>query len=227
MSGDSSQIAQLFATGLEKINLQLPDERVACLIRYYQQLLVWSKKMNLVGKKQSPAQIVENHFLDSLLLLDAMSQAHGENISLADIGTGAGFPGLVCKVARPEIELLLVEPRLKRVSFLRHMVRQLNLSDVSIHACRVEEVNNLASFAYLTSRAVAEIALFLEMVGEWAHGENSILCMKGPRWREELDGAAKTLSRHHIALVNVLEYTLPFSGAARTILVFHRHSARL
>lgn len=221
MVEDSSEIAALFAAGLEKINVQLADERVACLIRYYQQLLVWSKKINLIGKKQSPSQIVENHFLDSLLLLHAMDTADTGNVSLADIGTGAGFPGLVCKVARPEIELLLVEPRLKRVSFLRHMVRQLKLSGVSIEACRVEEVKNLASFSYLTSRAVAEIDLFIKMVGPSAHRKNSILCMKGPRWQQELDGAEKTLSKHHIALANVLEYNLPFSGAKRAILVFH------
>ncbi len=109
---------------------------------YFNELKKWGRKVNLIAKSSSDQQIVENHFIDSLTILPLLV---GANTHLLDIGTGAGFPALVCKAAYPELAITLVEPRLKRVSFLGHITRTLGLQEVKILSCRVED-EQLASF---------------------------------------------------------------------------------
>jgi 16S rRNA (guanine527-N7)-methyltransferase len=108
-----------------------------------------------------PQQIIENHFIDSLTILPLL---HGADVHLLDIGSGAGFPGLVCKAARPELLVTLVEPRLKRASFLGHIVRTLGLDGVTILTCRIEDEVQLPSdtvFSHITGRAITEVGPFL------------------------------------------------------------------
>ena len=152
------------AFGVKDLGLEVPDSAYGPLEIYFQQLKKWSRKVNLIAKSTSDEEIVEKHFLDSLTLV-SFFQDHGSH--LLDIGTGGGFPGLICKVALGDtLDVTLVEPRLKRVSFLRHIVRSLKLGGVEIHAKRLEEVPNLSSgtFSHITCRAVTEIGPFLDMV---------------------------------------------------------------
>ena len=153
---------QYLLEGCDQLRIDLADEGIQKLLLYYAELLRWSKKINLIGKKQSPKQIIENHFLDSLMLLPYINN-NGK--TLVDVGSGAGFPGLVCKTVLPALQLTLIEPRLKRVSFLRHIIRTLKLQGVDIYAKRIEEVPmDSFSGASFTSRAVAEIDEFSRMV---------------------------------------------------------------
>lgn len=213
----------LLEKGIDRLGLQYTQKGLSDLVTYHLELLRWGKRINLIGKKQDDLQVIENHFLDSLLLLKCLN----ENQRLIDVGTGAGFPGLVCKCLRPDIPLILVEPRLKRVSFLRHMVRLLNLDHVTIRDVRIEEMNlNCSKDDCVTSRAVAEMSEFLDMVGTCLQPGSHVLCMKGPRWKDELDRSEKVRSDLGLLLVTVEEYTLPFSGAPRAILTFRREICR-
>lgn len=206
--------------GTSLLQLNIEDEALQKLERYVLELLHWNKKINLIAKKQSPGQVVENHFLDSLILLPYLRQ---EKTTLVDVGSGAGFPGLVCKTVLPSLRLVLVEPRLKRVSFLRHIIRTLSLKDTEVVADRLENVDpQRLSCSHITSRAVAGIGEFVEMISPVTVGDTEILCMKGPRWREELDQASSVLRKTGITLLQVDEFTLPFSGAGRAVLSFRR-----
>lgn len=206
--------------GLTRLGLTLEAAAVDRLHRYFLELKKWSGKVNLIAKGSSDEQIIENHFLDSLILLELL---RGEEVHLLDVGSGAGFPGLVLKAAQPAMRLTLVEPRLKRVSFLRHVARTLELSEVEVLACRVEDEKLLPSgtpFTHITSRAVTEVAGFLEMTARFAGPGVRIICMKGPRWQEELAGAAEVLGRLHFVQEAAITRRLPFSSAERTLLVF-------
>jgi 16S rRNA (guanine527-N7)-methyltransferase len=175
--------------------------------------------MNLVAKNTSVQQMVGNHFLDSLTLLPLLP----EGAHLLDVGSGAGFPGLACRAARPDLLLTMVEPRLKRVSFLRHIVRTLGLSGVEIVAGRIEDEGLLPSssvFSHITSRAVSDIAGFLGMIERFSRPGLKVICMKGPKWREELAAATAVLESLPFALAEVVERRLPGSGAVRAMLVF-------
>jgi 16S rRNA (guanine527-N7)-methyltransferase len=214
-----------FITGLRSGCVQLAlskldEEAEENLFAYFRELKHWSRRVNLIAKGTGDAEILEKHFLDSLTLLPLLG---GKKPHLLDIGSGAGFPGLVCKVVRPDLQVTLVEPRLKRVSFLGHVARTLKLQDVSILECRVEDETRLpseGSFTHITSRAVNEIKLFLDMCSRFAGPGVQVICMKGPKWREELDDWQKNSEPETFSLSSQVEYVLPFSRGMRQLLVF-------
>ena len=129
------RFAALLQKGADELAVEIGDQESGRLYDYFSELKRWSRKVNLISRNASDEEIVEKHFLDSLALLDVLREP---NASLLDVGSGAGFPGLVCKAACPGLPVALVEPRLKRVSFLRHICRLLDLSDVEVHGRRLE-----------------------------------------------------------------------------------------
>jgi 16S rRNA (guanine527-N7)-methyltransferase len=210
--------------GCRILGIEFDAAAVERLFVYFTELLRWSRRINLIARGTSESEIVENHFLDSLTLLPLLVSA--ESPCLLDVGAGAGFPGLVCKAAMPSLTVTLLEPRLKRVSFLRHIIRTLNLSEIEVLAGRVEDEVLLPSstiFTHITSRAVADTGEFLAMVSRLCHPQTMVICMKGPKWPEELQALqqcpAAVLPLHH---VSTLELSLPFSNARRALLTFSR-----
>lgn len=206
---------------------------MARLVSYFLELQKWNRTINLVGRAPD-AEILEKHFLDGLTLLPLLA-AWGYPGPLLDVGTGAGFPGLVLQTAAPELGVTLLEPRLKRVSFLKQIVRTLKLEQVTILAARLEtggrlhyaEQNNqplLAPHPVITSRAFTQIAPFLELAAPICPPAGRVICMKGARSGAEIDdwrdhptaSAAFTLAEQHT-------FALPVSGTPRTILVFSRN----
>ena len=216
---DSDAFEAMLEQGAAALGIDLAPEAVLALATYHAELKRWSGKVNLIAKHSTDRQIAESHFLDSLTLLPLLPAG----ARLLDIGTGAGFPGLVCKAARDDLLVTLVEPRLKRVSFLRHIVRTLGLQGVEILAVRIEEQQLLSpasEFTHITSRAVADIAGFLTMTSRFIRPGSRLVCMKGPKWQEELSAAGALLDTLPVVLTEVVEQTLPYSGALRVLLVF-------
>lgn len=220
MNSRQEDIGVRLKEGCFHIGLNLDDDVVQALRLYVEELQRWNRKINLVAKKTSTLQIVEIHFLDSLALLPHLKES---DCTLLDVGTGAGFPGLVCGTAQRGLSVTLVEPRQKRVSFLRHIVRTLALDNIEVIGERIENINteNIACNC-ITSRAVTGIADFLEMVDRFMDSEMEIICMKGPKWHDELEIASPYLTKNGIGLNRVEEFTLPFSRAKRALLFFKR-----
>ena len=207
----------LLATGARKLGIYLDNPQARRLYDYFSELKRWSSKVNLISRSASDEEIVENHFLDSLALLELFREAP---TSLLDVGSGAGFPGLVCKAVHPEMKVALVEPRLKRVSFLRHVSRLLGLADMEVHDCRLEEriLPNESDFRWVVSRAVADIGDFLTLCGRFREYGSAVVCMKGPGYLEELKTSAHAANEWY--LEDKKTYRLPYSGAQRALLVF-------
>ncbi len=212
--------------GCERIALPVPDDgAVDRLEIYFTELRRWSKRVNLIAKRASDGEILEKHFLDSLTLLPLLD---GNTPHLLDIGTGAGFPGLVCKTVKPELRLTLVEPRQKRVAFLSHITRTLGLSNVTILDCRVEDEDRLPSngdFTHISSRAVSEMTIFMDMVSRFVNPGVRVICMKGPKWEEELKVWRKSLTSEQFQVLSRNEYRLPECGGIRHLLVLGRACA--
>lgn len=207
--------------GCTKLGVELDQDAKDNLYTYFLELKKWSKKVNLIAKGTGDEEIVENHFVDSLALLRVLPKNGG----LVDIGTGAGLPGLICKAACPEMTVFLVEPRAKRVSFLQHIVRSLQLEKVHIHCSRIEEVPELATneaITHITSRAVSDIKGFVEMTEAFADHPALRLCLKGPKWQEELSEAENILADYGLSTVKTDEYALPVSQATRAIVVLKK-----
>lgn len=207
--------------GCAKLGVDLDGDARDNLYTYFVELKKWSKKVNLIAKGTGDEEIVENHFVDSLALLRLLPRDGG----LVDIGTGAGLPGLVCKAACPEMKVFLVEPRAKRVSFLQHIVRSLDLKNVHIHCNRIEEVPELATdraITHITSRAVSDIKGFVEMTEAFCDHPALRLCLKGPKWQEELVDAQHVLTEHGLEVMDTDEYVLPVSKATRALVVLKK-----
>lgn len=215
-----SNFKERLVTGLNNLKIEVAPDGVDKLEIYFSELKKWSKKVNLIAKSSTDEQIIENHFLDSLTLVPLLI---GGNKHLLDIGTGAGFPGLVCRAVCAELAVTLVEPRLKRVSFLKHIVRSLELDNVEIIADRIEEDSHFdfeAEITHITARAVTDIGGLLQMVERFGTGGVQLLCMKGPKWKQELEEAKAIIDQSTYELADRKRCYLPFSGAERSLLIF-------
>ena len=212
------QFQEILGRGTQGLEVSLTDESIPLLYRYFVELKHWSRRVNLVSKESSDSAIVENHFIDSLALLTVLGR---HPPLLLDVGSGAGFPGLVCKAARHDLPVCLLEPRLKRVSFLNHIVRTLGLDKISVLALRLEEGLELPdemNYTCVVSRAVTRIGGFLSLCSRWRRPGCRVICMKGPRYTEEIREAGAAMSGWE--LTEVKTYRLPFSRASRALLVF-------
>ena len=204
----------LLVRGGAQLGLAMDPAGVERLLVYLAELMKWSRRVNLVARDTPEAQVVETHFLDSLTLLPFLDGA-GE-VHLLDVGSGAGFPGLALACVRPDARFTLCEPRQKRVSFLRHVVRTLGLANVEVVAERVEA--HLADwpgrFTHITSRAVAEPAAFLPLVRPLVTPAARVLLMlaraEGLAGIDHLASGPWRVDGEH-------RFVLPFSGAPRLV----------
>jgi 16S rRNA (guanine527-N7)-methyltransferase len=220
--GGNVNFQTMMEQGTASLKLKVDKSTTNNLHSYFQELQRWSKKINLIAKGSDSATIIEKHFLDSLTILPFLTKS---GTHLLDVGTGAGFPGLVCGAARPDLMITLVEPRLKRVSFLRHIVRILKLKNIKIIAGRVEEIEregSVENYTHITSRAVSDIHTFLEMIDPFLLPATKVLCMKGVKWQEETKGLERYLQCHQLELKEKKIFSLPFSQATRAILMYSK-----
>jgi len=215
---------RLFRRGLEVLGLPPDDAVIDRLCRFLAELQKWNRRMNLVADA-SPETLVETHFLDSLTLLPLIGDCLAPG--LMDVGSGAGFPGLVLKAARPGLEVILVEPRQKRCAFLRQIIRTLELENIRVIETRLEtdrpELAELqGKTPLLTSRALTSINSFLELATPFSAPGGRVICMKGRKadnetaeWREKSPASPYDLT-------DAITTNLPFSGTPRKLLVFTR-----
>lgn len=144
----------------------------------------------LIGPREVP-RLWERHLLNCAVLADGIAPG----VSVADIGSGAGLPGLVLAIARPDLDVTLIEPLLRRTSFLNEVVEVLSLERVEVVRARAEELHGHREFDVVTSRAVAP----LDKLARWSlplvRRAGSMLAMKGSSAQDEIDTAASVIRR--------------------------------
>lgn len=212
------------AEGLTAMGITLDGQAQERLLLYCDELLRWGAKINLVAKAPL-REIWETHFLDSLSLLRVLPLLGSAQLPLLDIGTGAGFPGLALKAARPEMPVILVEPRQKRVSFLRHMIRTLGLKNIEVLCGRLEKGSaqvdgQILAVPIITSRAFTNIGEFLLHATAVNPTGGQVICMKGPKAEQEIAAWRAEQPDSPYRLQKIVELTLPFSGKVRNLVVF-------
>ncbi len=182
---------------------------------YAEELVAYNEKVNLTAIT-APEEMEEKHFIDCLLFA-AQNEVQG---SLVDVGTGAGFPGVVAKLYKPELQLTLMEPTGKRLDFLRHLCTRLNIEAKFVKE-RAEEAARKEwreAFDVATARAVASLPVLCEYCLPLVKKGGLFIAMKGGKSEEgEAEHAVKTLGGVH---VKTLQYTLPQGEARR--LVFYK-----
>ena len=215
----------LLVQGSKALGLTLGKEEIDRLALYHTELAKWNLKMNLVARAAAP-EIIETHFLDSLTLLPHLP-VRGQSPELLDVGSGAGFPGLVLKAVCPQLLLTLIEPRAKRAAFLRHIVRSLALDHVEVMEKRLEPAlaGQLPTYPCITSRAVATISEFLALAAPFSPAGGTVICMKGPRAEEEISQWQHDQPASPYRLREVVTLALPFSRATRHLVIFTKTAA--
>ncbi|MFA7321080.1 MAG: 16S rRNA (guanine(527)-N(7))-methyltransferase RsmG [Dokdonella sp.] len=173
-------LRQRLRAGLTTLKLELDDPTIEQQLDYVDLLLRWNAAYNLTAVRDA-GEMVTRHLLDSLAIL-----AYVKGKTLADLGTGAGIPGIPLALARPELQVHLVDSNGKKARFLREAVRQLKLADrVRVDECRVEAV--VGEFDCITARAFATLADMLAWGGHLLGAEGRWLALKGRFPQDELD----------------------------------------
>ena len=215
------------AQGLELMGISLDHqpEALARLALYFQELKKWNRKVNLVARSLDDRQILEDHFLDSLTLLEFLAPQMREQRTLLDIGTGAGFPGLVLHAACPELAVTLIEPRSNRFYFLKHIVRTLDLSGVRVLNLYLEEKGapdeiSGQHFSFITSRAFTDSRSFIKLAAPYLADDGRIVMMKGPGAIAELKDVAQNDLPGQFQLEEKRMFSLPFSKKERWLISF-------
>jgi len=208
---------ELLHNGAEKLGISLAVEQINSVFIYLAELKKWNQKINLTAIKDE-RDIVIKHVLDSLSYIHGFTLAPGSR--LLDMGSGAGFPALPIKIARPEISVAMVESTKKKASFLRHIIRTLKLTEIAVIDTRTNElpVHVLATFDIVTARAFADMkSAIVEGMPLLKPGGLMVLS-RGPE--ETIND--QYLVRAGVSLERRTELTLPYSDYKRTIWVFKK-----
>jgi 16S rRNA (guanine527-N7)-methyltransferase len=208
---------QQLATTATAWGLHLDQYQLEQFATYAAELQRWNQHVNLTAISDEHG-IVIRHFLDSLRC--ALSWGAAPN-SLADVGAGAGFPGLALKILHPELHLTLIESVEKKAAFLRHILAKLGLSDVEIVVGRAETIGRNAAYRerydVAIARAVAELRVLAEYCLPFCRIGGRFLAPKGAQSDNELIGAQKTIDQLGGRLIAVEDVDLP--GVERRVLV--------
>jgi 16S rRNA (guanine527-N7)-methyltransferase len=216
----ASRADDLLVAGANALGIPLDIDTIAAFRVYREDLIRWSQRMNLTALA-TPAQIVQQGLLDSLACAPLLPTTAGRVI---DIGSGAGFPAVPLALVRPEIEFSLVEPSRKKVTFLRHVIRQLNLRRVRIHPNRAEallgESGMLGAFDVGLARAVAPLPEIGRLVLPFLRPGGIFLAQTGPA--EHVQAGIYDLAECGLEVVDERVVPPEFGKTGRRILALRK-----
>ncbi len=188
--------------------------------QYKNLLQEWSKKMNLTSITMD-TEVYIKHFYDSLVLEKYLNK----NIHLADVGTGAGFPGLPLKIAREDLIVDLIEPTTKRCTFLSQVVNDLKLENVNIINKRSEDLpDEKETYDAITSRAVASLNILLELSIPLLKVGGKMYALKGISFNEEIKESKNALKELKCKVTNIYEFDLPLDLGHRAIIEIEKYA---
>ena len=205
-----------FINALKELNIIVTEEKLEKLNQYYELLIEWNEKINLTAIT-SKKEVYLKHFYDSLTLNKIIDLS--KVTSLADVGTGAGFPGLVLKIFFPEIHITLIDSLNKRIEFLKIVIEKLNLDNIEVINKRVEEIKTREKYEVVTARAVANLHILLELLTPIS--SKYIVLMKGEA-KEELLNTNRLYQELNLKLIEIKDFLLPIENSNRTLIKYEK-----
>ncbi len=209
---------------LSLVGLKLSQDQLAKLQIFENELLDWNERMNLTAIRDAEG-IRTKHFLDSLTVLLAWER-QGPPANIIDIGTGAGFPGLVLKLIWPATQVTLVESVHKKADFCRHMVEKLNLQQVTVLSERAETVgqdpDHRQVYDLAVARAVARMPILMEYLLPLIHRNGIAMAMKGESAPAETQAAERAIQLLGGKLHKLIRVELPAVVEERFIVVVNK-----
>ena len=204
-----------FIKEVENLGIEITDKKLEQLEKYYNLLIEYNKVMNLTGITEKE-DVYLKHFYDSLTI-SKIIDLKNEN-SLCDLGSGAGFPGIVIKIFYPDLNITLVDSLNKRINFLNIVIKELDLKEIKAIHSRIEEfaVENNEKFDIVTARAVAPLNILLELGVRLVKIGKYFISMKGNIENEpNFDNSIKKLD---CFLSEIINFELPIEESKRCLI---------
>lgn len=202
-----------FIEELEKINIILTEEQIEKLDKFYKLLIEWNKKINLT-RIEDEKEVYLKHFYDSLTIVKVVDL--NKINTLCDVGTGAGFPGIVLKIVFPNLKITLIDSLQKRVNYLNTIIKELNLNNIEAVHVRGEEYKG--KFDLVTSRAVANIEKLVKYTMHLVSPSGIFVAMKGDIDNELTEDIKRKLSKKY-EITKIEKFLLPIEESKRSLVV--------
>ena len=171
---DRPALEQTLSAGVKQLGLELNQAQMTQLLDYLALLAKWNSVYNLTSVRD-PAQMVVQHVLDSLTAVPAFAGA----VNVLDVGAGGGLPGIVLAIARPDMQVSLIDTVHKKTAFLTQVKAQLGLSNVTVYTMRVEQLEVKNKFDVITSRAFADLSDFVNWSNHVLTDGGRFIALKG------------------------------------------------
>ena len=178
---DREGLTRLLSAGARELQLALSEVQLAQLIDYLALLAKWNAVYNLTAVRD-PQQMITQHLLDSLAAVPAFAGAK----QVLDVGAGGGLPGIVLAIARPDMQVSMIDTVHKKTAFLTQVKAELGLSNVTVYTSRVEQLQVAHKFDVITSRAFAELADFVTWSGHLLQEGGRFIALKGVLPKDEI-----------------------------------------
>ena len=214
---------ELFQTSLKEKGVELSEKQLSQFETYYNLLVEWNEKMNLTAITEIE-EVYLKHFYDSVTA--GFYFNFKQDITVCDVGAGAGFPAIPLKIAFPEIKLTVVDSLNKRIGFLQHVVDELGLEDVSLYHDRAETFAHRQEFRQtfdlVTARAVARLSVLSELCLPLVKIGGHFLGMKGANLPEEVRDGEKAVKLLGGRVKDIHSFVLPIEESERNIIVIDK-----
>lgn len=204
---------ELFTSSLRELGISVDTSILYKLDKYYNLLIDWNKKMNLTSIVDKD-MVYLKHFYDSITITKVIDLNDVDTV--CDVGTGAGFPGIILKIFFPHIKLTLVDSLGKRILFLNEVIRVLDLKDVKVLHVRAEEYSRNVREKYdlVTARAVSSFNILLELCIPMIKKNKFFVAMRG---FDDLDSGINALDKLNCTLIKKECFYLPIENSSRTL----------
>lgn len=204
-----------FIIEVEKLNIKVTNDQLLKLEKFYNLVLEWNEKINLT-RILKPEEFYLKHYYDSLTI-SKIYDLNQENITLCDVRTGAGFPGIVLKIIYPNLKITLIDSLNKRVKYLEEIIKELDLKDIKAVHTRAEDY--LEKFDVVTSRAVANLTKLVNW-SEHLISETGVFIAMKANATDEIN----EYKNKKVIIKEIIELKLPNSNDQRTLILLKRNT---
>ena len=213
---------QEFLEELAKLGINLTNDQIDKLARFYQLLVTWNEKINLTTIIKEE-EVYLKHFYDSLTLIKVIDLR--QPLTILDVGTGAGFPGIVLKIVFPNLKITLLDSLTKRINYLNEIIKELDLHDIETVCSRCEEYTkiNREKYDLVVARAVSHLKILSEMIIPTVKVNGYFIAMKA-NLNDELEKTIPMLKKLNSELKEIKEFSLPIENSKRTLVVIEKNA---